>query len=206
MSCNQELSIWAVWFKERKKVFTPWSMSTQTNQPGIPTTETFRNCFIPSWVLSLLSILKAPATPLKWSVPIVSLPENPKWHRMWKIWSKKVTWSAQLIEKKAFEKIQHPCTIKTLNKLKVEGNLSFPGVSVVMNPPANEGEVGSIPGLGRSPGEGNDNPLQCSCLGNPMDRGAWWATVHGVEKELVMTYQLNNNNIKGNFLDMLKSI
>ena len=47
---------------------------------------------------------------------------------------------------------------------------------------------------------------QCSCLGNSMDRGAWWATVHGVEKELVMTYQLNNNNIKGNFLDMLKSI
>ena len=97
------------------------------------------------------------------------------------------------------DKIQHPCTIKTLNKL------SFPGGSVVMNPPANEGDVGSIPGLGRSPREGNDNPLQCSCLGNPMDRGDWWATVHGVAKELVMTYQLNNN-IKGNFLDMLKSI
>ena len=58
----------------------------------------------------------------------------------------------------------------------------------------------------RFPGGGNSNPLQYSCLGNPMDRGAWWATVHGVEKELVMTYQLNNNNIKGNFLDMLKSI
>ena len=41
---------------------------------------------------------------------------------------------------------------------------------------------GSIPGLGRSPGEGNGNPLQYSCLGNPMDRGAWWATVHGVAK------------------------
>ena len=48
------------------------------------------------------------------------------------------------------------------------------------NPPANAGEVGSIPGLGRSPGEGNGNPLQYSCLGNPMDRGAWQATVHGV--------------------------
>ena len=42
------------------------------------------------------------------------------------------------------------------------------------------GDVGLIPGLGRSPGEGNGNPLQYSCLGNPMDRGAWRATVHGV--------------------------
>ena len=41
------------------------------------------------------------------------------------------------------------------------------------------GDVGSIPGLGRSPGEGNGNPLQYSCLGNPMDRGAWQATLHG---------------------------
>ena len=46
---------------------------------------------------------------------------------------------------------------------------------------------GSIPGLGRSPGEGNGNPLQYSCLGNPRDGGAWWATVHGVSKELDMT-------------------
>ena len=46
--------------------------------------------------------------------------------------------------------------------------------------PANAGDLGSIPGSGRSPGEGNGNPLQYSCLGSPMDRGAWWATVHGV--------------------------
>ena len=46
----------------------------------------------------------------------------------------------------------------------------------------NSGEVGSIPGSGRSPGEGKGNPLQYSCLENPMDRGAWWATVHGVAK------------------------
>ena len=46
---------------------------------------------------------------------------------------------------------------------------------------------GLIPGLGRSPGEGNGNPLQYSCLGNPRDGGAWWATVHGVSKELDMT-------------------
>jgi len=46
----------------------------------------------------------------------------------------------------------------------------------------NTGDLGSIPGLGRSPGEGNGNPLQYSCLENPMDGGAWWATVHGVAK------------------------
>ena len=49
----------------------------------------------------------------------------------------------------------------------------FPGGSVVKNSPANAGDVGSIPGLGRSPGEGNGNPLQCSCLENSMDRGVW---------------------------------
>ena len=49
-----------------------------------------------------------------------------------------------------------------------------------MNPPANAEDTGLVPGLRRSPGEGNSNPLQYSCLGNPMDRGAWQATVHGV--------------------------
>ena len=53
---------------------------------------------------------------------------------------------------------------------------------VVQNPPANVGDAGSIPGWGRSPGSRHDNPLQYSCLENPMDRGAWWATVHGVSK------------------------
>ena len=51
--------------------------------------------------------------------------------------------------------------------------------------PANAGDTkyaGSVPGLGRSPGEGNGNPLQYSCLENPMDRGAYWATVHGVAR------------------------
>ena len=46
----------------------------------------------------------------------------------------------------------------------------------------NAGDPGLISGLGRTPGEGNSNPLQYSCLENPMDRGAWWATVHGVSK------------------------
>ena len=49
---------------------------------------------------------------------------------------------------------------------------------------ADEGDVGSVPGLGRSPGEGNGNPLQDSCLENSKDRGTWWATVHGVAKSL----------------------
>ena len=53
-------------------------------------------------------------------------------------------------------------------------------------------DEGSIPGLGGSPGEGNGNPLQYSCLENPMDRGAWRAAVHGVTKESDMTEQLNN--------------
>ena len=59
---------------------------------------------------------------------------------------------------------------------------SFPGGSEVKASACNAGDLGSIPRLGRSPGEGNGNPLQCSCLENPMDGGAWWATVHGVTK------------------------
>ena len=55
-------------------------------------------------------------------------------------------------------------------------------VHTIKNPPANAGEAGSIPGSGRSTGEGNVNPLQYSCLGNSMDRGVWGATVHGVAK------------------------
>ena len=53
---------------------------------------------------------------------------------------------------------------------------------MVKNTPANSGDMGMIPGLGRSPGEGNGNPLQYSCLENSMDRGAWKATVHRVVK------------------------
>ena len=61
--------------------------------------------------------------------------------------------------------------------------MGFPGGSVGKESACNSGEPSSIPGLGRSPGEGNGNPLQYSCLGNPMDRGALWATVvHGVAK------------------------
>jgi len=65
--------------------------------------------------------------------------------------------------------------------------MGFPGGSVVRNPLANAVDVGSVHGSGRSPAGGNGNPLQYSCLGNPIDRGAWQATVHGVAKELNMT-------------------
>ena len=60
--------------------------------------------------------------------------------------------------------------------------LGFPGGSVVKNPAANAGDMGLIPGSGRSPKEGNGNPLQYSCLENPMDGGAWWATVQGSQR------------------------
>ena len=53
---------------------------------------------------------------------------------------------------------------------------------VVKNPPANAGDMGWIPGSGRSPGRGHDNPLQYSCLENPMDSEVWWATVNRVSK------------------------
>ena len=61
--------------------------------------------------------------------------------------------------------------------------MGFPGVSLVKNLPASAGDagdMGSNPGSGRFPGEGNGYPLQYSCLGNPTDRGAWWTTVDGV--------------------------
>ena len=58
----------------------------------------------------------------------------------------------------------------------------LPDGSVVKNLPANARDAGSIPGSGGSPGEGNGNQLQYSCLGNLMDRGAWWATENGVTK------------------------
>ena len=63
---------------------------------------------------------------------------------------------------------------------------------MIKNPPANAGELGSIHESGRSLGKGNGNPLQYSCLGNPMDRGTWCATVHEITKELDMAWRLNN--------------
>ena len=66
-------------------------------------------------------------------------------------------------------------------------SMSFPDGPVVNSPPAYAGDSASIPGSGRSPGEGNGNPLQCSCLENVLDKGAWRAIVQGVAEELDMT-------------------
>ena len=85
-------------------------------------------------------------------------------------------------------------------KPKRRGNICIHGASqvalVVKNSPANAGDIrdlGSIPGLGRCPGKGNGNPLQDSCLENPMDGGAWWATVHGVSKSRTQLSDLTSN-------------
>ena len=64
---------------------------------------------------------------------------------------------------------------------------------MVKNPPANAGDASLISKLGRSPGEGNGNLLQYSCLANPTNRGAWWVTVHGTTKELDTAGQLSTH-------------
>ena len=75
--------------------------------------------------------------------------------------------------------------------------MGFPGGASGKNLPANAGDIrdaGSIPGSGRSPGGGHDNPLQYSCLENPMDRGAWWATVHRVTKSQTLLKGLSTHS------------
>ena len=75
------------------------------------------------------------------------------------------------------------CKFLKSHILNLVGKDQLVSGSVVKNPPANAGDTGdlnSIPGSGRSRGEGNGNPVQYSCLENPIDRGAWWAAVHGV--------------------------
>ena len=68
--------------------------------------------------------------------------------------------------------------------------MGFPGSSAGKGPASNAGDLGSTPGLGRSPGGGHGNPFQYSCLENPMDTGAWWATVHGVTKSQTAQHYL----------------
>ena len=80
------------------------------------------------------------------------------------------------------------CGIFILLHVTIQFYWGFLGGLVVRNPPANAGDarhVGLIPGSAGSPGEGNGNPLQYSCLENPMDRGAWWATVHRLPRYLI---------------------
>ena len=66
-------------------------------------------------------------------------------------------------------------------------------------------EVGLIPGLGRSSREGNGNPFQYSCLENPMDRGVWWVTIHGVAKELDTTEHLSTHTLKATLVILKRS-
>ena len=69
--------------------------------------------------------------------------------------------------------------------------MGFPGSSAGKESTCKAGDAGSVPGLGRSPRGGHGNPLQCSCLENPMDRGAWWAIVRGVTKNWTRLKQLS---------------
>ena len=91
--------------------------------------------------------------------------------------------------------------------MRVQG---FPGGSEVKVSACNVGDLGSIPGLGRSPGEGNVNPLQNSCLENTMDGGAWWGTVHGVAKcqtrlsNLTFTFNIPSTMSDINVLSTMK--
>ena len=77
-------------------------------------------------------------------------------------------------------------------ELRVQG---FPSGSVVKNLSPNAGDQGVIPGSGRSPGEGNSNSLQYSCLGNPMKRRTWWAVIHRVTKDQDMTEWLTTTRV-----------
>ena len=79
--------------------------------------------------------------------------------------------------------------------------MGFPGGSDGKESACNAGDLGLIPGSGKSPREGNGNPLQYSCLGNPMDRGAWWAAVHGVTKS-----QTRLSNYHFQFFTLLYSL
>ena len=79
----------------------------------------------------------------------------------------------------------------------------FPSGSVVKNPPANAGDLGSIPGWGKSPGGGNGNPLQYSCLETPMDQRAWWATAHWASKNQTrLTWLSTDADMQAHVLNM----
>ena len=93
-----------------------------------------------------------------------------------------VTNCVELKRERRNERLLRKCLAIVLGKLPTPKSLNFPGGSEVKASACNVGDLSSIPGLGRSPGEGNGNPLQDSCLENPVDGGAWWATVHGVAK------------------------
>ena len=80
------------------------------------------------------------------------------------------------------------------NSVDLRKTLGFPGGSVVKNLPASAANTGSISGLGKSPGEGNGNPFQYSCLENPRDGGAWWASIYGVTQSWTRLKQLSSSS------------
>ena len=99
--------------------------------------------------------------------------------------------SSQVIDNQRQLKHKYRCSQNFLFKVKVLGHLpstlhslGFPGDSGGKESARNAGDPDSTPRLGRSPGEGNGNSLQYSCLENSTDRGAWWATIHGIPKSL----------------------
>ena len=99
----------------------------------------------------------------------------------WLIESKKGQWTGGLDGVK--ELVKYGC--KRVKWIEISSQRVFQVALMVKNPPANVEDAwvpGLIPGLGRCPGEGNGNPLQYSCLENLMDRGTWWATVHGLQR------------------------
>ena len=98
--------------------------------------------------------------------------------------------------------------IKSANVVFLKCNLSsgFPGGTSGKEPPCHAGgirDVALIPGSGRSPGGGHHNPLQYSCLENPMDRGAWWATVHGIAKSWTWL-SIHTRRTKGEIMNWIK--
>ena len=117
---------------------------------------------------------------------------------VWVFWGLHCTACGILVPRSGIEprpsavKVQNPNHWTTWEFPMVDFNCSS---SVVKNPPANAGDMGSTPGSGRPPGERNGNPLQYSCLGNPMDRVGWWATVHGVIKNQSQLSTHTHNNM-----------
>ena len=89
------------------------------------------------------------------------------------------------VETKRISGCQRLRVEEVMNRWNIKDSWGFPGGSVVKSPPANAGDARSIPGSGRCPEGGNGNPLQYSCLENPMDRETWWAIVHGVTKSRI---------------------
>ena len=116
-----------------------------------------------------------------------------------------IHWTTRDVQMSSFSKALCPdrwgCS--WVGKAERKGNVRVPLTTlwwaslvaqIINNLPANAEDLGSIPGSGRSPGEGNANPLLYSCLGNPMHREAWWATVHGVAKTQTRLKWLNSSS------------